>query len=168
MKKIFFLLAISLSTLSIAQQHEIKLDLFDALVLKTIDVAYEYQLNEEASIGFSAQFNFENKDANFRYDQNESFTPYFRHFFTTSQKWNFFGELFLGINSGEKRLINTTTNTPYYTPYTDGALGVGVGTKYKTEKGLVIDGYIGVGRNLFSSNSPIVFPRVGVNIGYAF
>lgn len=55
-----------------------------------------------------------------------------------------------------------------YEDYTDGALGVAVGMKYVSERGFTVDIYGGAGRNLFSSNSPIVVPRVGVNVGWRF
>jgi len=55
-----------------------------------------------------------------------------------------------------------------YKDYSDGALGVAVGYKYSSEDGLTIDGHIGIGRNLFSPFSPILVPRIGVNVGYQF
>jgi len=43
-----------------------------------------------------------------------------------------------------------------------------VGTKYVSTGGLIIDAYAGVGRNLFGSDSPVLVPRVGVNVGWRF
>ena len=93
-------------------------------------------------------------------------TPYYRHYFTTNEQLNFFGEGFFGINSGKKEAIKDSGN--YDVKFTDGALGVAVGAKYIASGGLVIDFYGGVGRNLFGSNSPILLPRVGLNIGWRF
>ena len=42
------------------------------------------------------------------------------------------------------------------------------GTKYVSTGGLIIDAYAGVGRNLFGSDSPVLVPRVGVNVGWRF
>lgn len=73
---------------------------------------------------------------------------------------------FLGINSGKKE--STKDSGVYDLKYTDGALGIAVGTKYVSTGGLIIDAYAGVGRNLFGSDSPVLVPRVGVNVGWRF
>ena len=171
MKKIILLFAICLSSFGYAQQ-ELKLDIADALVVRSLEFSYEKYLTDESSFGISAQFNLAKQSADFRYNENMMITPYYRHYFSTNEKWNFFGEGFLGINSGKKEIkgqINNNGGTlDSYEKYTDGALGVAVGTKYIASGGLVIDLYGGVGRNLFGSNSPVLVPRVGLNIGWRF
>lgn len=164
MKKLVLLGLLFSSAINWAQQ-EIKVDLFDALVFKTFEISYENYLNEESSVGISALFNSDtNGDIN--YNEKRMFTPYFRQYFNANVPWNFFGELFLGINSGNKDLNLDGANISK--SYTDGALGVAIGTKYISRRGLVIDLYGGLGRNLFESNSPAIVPRVGLNVGYRF
>jgi hypothetical protein len=165
MKKIILLFAVCLGSFGYAQQ-ELKLDIADALVVKSLEFSYEKYLTDESSFGISAQFNLAKQSADFRYNENVMITPYYRHYFSTNEQWNFFGEGFLGINSGKKESIKDSDI--YDTKYTDGALGVAVGTKYVASGGLVIDLYAGVGRNLFGSNSPVLVPRVGLNIGWRF
>ncbi len=165
MRKILFAIALLTSTLSFAQQ-EIKVDIADALALKTLDISYEYYLSDQSSVGISALFNFEGKGSDFRYNEDRMITPYFRHYFTTEAKWNFFGEGWFGLNFGEKE-INNSGNTTYKN-YTDGALGIGIGSKYVSSGGLTIDVHGGLGRNLFGSDSPIIVPRVGIGVGYSF
>ena len=165
MKK--FLLIVSLICSTVAySQHEIKLDIADALVIRSIEFSYESYLTEESSFGISALFNLAKQDLNFRYNENIMITPYYRHYFSTNKQWNFFGEGFLGINSGKKEGVKDSNK--YDIKYTDGALGVAVGSKYIATGGLIIDAYVGVGRNLFGSNSPLLVPRVGCNIGWRF
>ena len=164
MKKIFLLLTITISSFAQAQQ-EIKIDIFDALALKTIEVSYEHYLNDQSSVGISVLVNFEKNSADFKYNEKRAITPFYRHYFTTDSQWNFFGEGFFSLNFGETE-ISGVSNA--YEDYTDGAFGVAVGTKYTTENGLTIDIYGGLGRNLFNDNSPIIIPRVGVNVGYRF
>lgn len=165
MKKtiLIFTLLVSSSTFS---QREIKLDIADALVIRSLEFSYENYLTEDSSFGISALFNLAKQDIDFRYNENIMITPFYRHYFTTNEQWNFFGEGFLGINSGKKE--SNPNNNPgiYDVKYTDGALGVAVGTKYIANGGLVIDLYGGLGRNLFGSNSPILVPRIGLNIGW--
>ena len=165
MNKFILVFTLFLSSFGFAQQ-EIKLDIGDALVIRSLELSYEHYLSDESSFGISALFNLTKEDVSFRYNENIMITPYYRHYFTTDKQWNFFGEGFFGINSGKKEAIKDSGN--YDVKFTDGALGVAVGAKYIASGGLVIDFYGGVGRNLFGSNSPILLPRVGLNIGWRF
>lgn len=163
MKKIVFLFTVCIGSLSYAQQ-EIKLDIGDALIIKGLEISYEKYLTDDSSFGVSALFNLAKQSDTFRYNENIMITPYYRHYFTTNEQWNFFGEGFFGINSGKKESVKDSGN--YDVKYTDGALGIAVGTKYVASGGLVIDVYGGIGRNLFGANSPIIVPRIGLNIGW--
>tara|TARA_R110002049_G_scaffold86767_5_gene220351 strand:+ start:15872 stop:16369 length:498 start_codon:yes stop_codon:yes gene_type:complete len=165
MKKIVLILGLLVSSLGYSQQ-EVKLDIADALVIRSLEFSYENYFSAENSFGISALFNLAKQDANFRYNENMMITPYFRHYFTSEAQWNFFGEGFVGINSGKTESIEDSGN--YDQKYTDAALGVAIGTKYSSEGGLVIDIYGGLGRNLFGTESPILVPRVGVNVGWRF
>ncbi len=165
MKKFLFSI-VFLTSFCVQAQQEVKVDLGDALVLKTLEVSYEKYLSEVSSIGVSALFNFEGRGSDFRYNENQMITPFFRHYFTSEAMWNFFGEVWMGINFGEYE-VDPNGNLRYEN-YTDGALGVAIGSKYVSEGGLVIDIHGGLGRNLFGSESPLIVPRVGVGIGYRF
>ena len=161
MKKILFTIAL-LTTCFAQAQQEIKLDLFDALGLKTIEISYEHYLDDQSSVGVSGLINFEKNSSDFRYNEKRAIKPFFRHYFTADSQWNFFGEGFFSLAFGE---LDKKT---YYQDYTDGALGVAVGTKYISQSGMTIDIYGGIGRNLFNSDAPVIVPRVGVNVGYRF
>jgi len=164
MRKLLIVLTVLLSSYIQAQQ-EIKVDLFDALAFKTVEVSYEHYLNEESSIGISALFNSDT-DADVSYNEKSMITPYFRHYFNSNYNWNFFGEIFFGINSGDTNLELEGLNLKE--DYTDGALGVAIGSKYASQRGFVVDVYGGLGRNLFGNDSPDIVPRIGVNVGYRF
>ncbi|MDG2356984.1 MAG: DUF3575 domain-containing protein [Polaribacter sp.] len=165
MKKLLLIVGLISSTVAYSQ-HEIKIDIADALVIRSVEFSYENYLTEESSFGISALFNLAKQDLSFRYNENIMITPYYRHYFSTNKQWNFFGEGFVGINSGKKE--GSKNSNIYDEKYTDAALGVAVGSKYIATGGLIIDAYIGVGRNLFGSNSPLLVPRVGCNIGWRF
>lgn len=166
MKKIILAVVLLVSSYIKAQQ-EVKIDIADALVMKTLELSYEYYLSEQSSVGISALFNFEKKSSDFRYNENQMFTPYFRHYFTSNRNWNHFGEIFLGVNSGDRE-IDLGNNTKTYKKYTDGALGIAVGSKYISNGGFVVGVYAGLGRNMFASDSYSLVPRAGVNVGYRF
>ena len=165
MKKIFLFIAITTSLSSFSQQ-EIKLDIADALIIRSLEFSYEKYINDNSSFGISALFNLAKQEVDFRYNENMMITPYYRHYFSTNEQWNFFGEGFLGINSGKKESVEDSG--VYDVKYTDGALGIAVGTKYVAQGGLVIDVYVGAGRNLFGTESPVIVPRAGVNVGWRF
>ena len=171
MKKILLIAVVFISSFTQAQQ-EIKVDLLDALAFKTLELSYEYYTSESSSIGVSALFNFEKKSADFKYNEERMITPYFRHYFTNNSNWNYFGEVFLGINTGEREIKGTIGpggGTPTtYKKYTDGALGIAIGSKYVSSGGFVVDVYGGLGRNMFTSESRSIVPRVGINLGYRF
>ncbi len=167
MKKVFLIAVIFISSFAQAQQ-EVKIDILDALAFKTVEVSYEYYTSEQSSIGISALFNFEKKSSDFKYNEERMITPYFRHYFTNNTNWNYFGEVFMGINTGEKEIEVEGSTTKQYKEYTDGALGIAIGSKYVSSGGFVIDVYAGLGRNMFSSESRSVVPRVGINVGYRF
>ena len=127
--------------------------------MKTLEVSYEHYIAAQSSVGISALFNFEGSTSDFRYNEDRMITPFFRHYFTNSRNWNYFGELFMGINSG-KNDENIS--------YTDGALGVSVGSKYVSNGGFMVSVLGGLGRNMFTETSPVIVPRFGVNLGYRF
>tara|TARA_B110000090_G_scaffold127787_1_gene141255 strand:- start:5776 stop:6276 length:501 start_codon:yes stop_codon:yes gene_type:complete len=166
MKKILLITSIFASSISFAQQ-EVKLNIANALVLKTIDISYEYYLSKDTSVGISGLYNFEQKSADFRYNEETMVTPYLRHYFTSDRVWNLFGEGFFGIGSGYKK-IEIAGESDIYEKYSDSALGISFGAKYISESGFLVDIYGGIGRNLFSANSPILMPRLGVNVGWKF
>ncbi|MBE7687159.1 DUF3575 domain-containing protein [Tenacibaculum finnmarkense genomovar ulcerans] len=169
MKKTLLIAVLFIGSFAQAQQ-EVKVDLLDALALKTVEVSYEYYTTERSSVGLSTLINFENKSKDFRYNENWMITPYFRHYFTDNSNWNYFGEVFMGINGGEKENKVETAGVVknIEEKYTDGALGLAIGSKYVSSGGFVLDVYAGLGRNMFTSKSPVVVPRVGINLGYRF
>ena len=163
MKKILIVFTVFLSSFIQAQQ-EVSIDLGDALVMKTLEVSYEYYINDQSSIGISGLYNFNKRSSDLRYNEDTMFTPYFRHYFTGNSTWNYFGEIFMGINSGENEVEGSLVNEKYI----DGALGVSVGSKYISNGGFVVTVLGGLGRNMFTENSPVIVPRVGLNVGYRF
>lgn len=165
MKKTLLAFVLLISSLAYSQK-EVKIDIADALIIKSLEFSYEHYLSKNTSFGISALFNLEKQNVGFRYNENTMITPYYRQYFTTNKQWNFFGEGFIGINSG--KVASNEDSGIFDTKYTDGALGVAVGTKYISTSGLIIDLYAGLGRNLFGSDSPVIVPRLGLNVGWRF
>lgn len=164
MKKISILLLFFTFSLASAQQ-EIKANIFDALALKTLTVSYEQYVTDQTSVGASALFNFEGENSDFRYTEDQMFTAFARHYFSSESLWNFFGEVFIAYSDG---VSGTLDNNGTPIDYSDGALGVAVGYKYISSGGFTVDIHGGLGRNLFTDNSPRIVPRLGVNLGFQF
>jgi hypothetical protein len=166
MKKIIFLVLLAMNFAGIAQNNqEIKIDIFDVLALKSLDISYEYIMNEESSVGISVLSNFEKKSASFRYAQKLVVTPYYRQHLFQKDNVNFFTEFFGAVNTGD--LEPDVLGDP--DSYTDFALGIGFGGKYYSENGFVVDFHAGIGRNLFNTDlSQEVVPRVGISVGKRF
>lgn len=164
MKKVFVLFFVFATYFCNAQQ-EIKLNITDALALRTLTVSYEHYATEQTSLGVSGLFNFESESSDFRYTEDTVITAFARHYFSTESLWNLFGELFLAYNNG---VSGNLDNNGIPIEFSDGALGLAVGYKYVSSGGFTVDIHGGLGRNLFTDDSPRVVPRIGVNVGFQF
>lgn len=161
MKRILMISCLFISFSCLAQE-EIKANISDALVMKTLSISYEHYFTDQTSLGLSGLFNLEDESSDLRYNEDQMYTAYLRHYFSTESLWNLFGELFLAYNTGDEE-SNGMINT-----YSDGALGLALGYKYISSGGFTVDIHGGLGRNLFTDNSPRIVPRIGVNVGFQF
>jgi hypothetical protein len=180
MKKLF-LMVIILTTIAMQSQanHEIKFDVFDLTVFKALDVSYQYNLNEEASVGLSLYNNLSDKKNIFGRVEDFTITPYYRQYFPLGGVENIYVEGFFAINSGkdfeDEEILDPITGlgTDEFSEkeikYTDGAFGFALGKSFISPRGFVLDLYAGIGRNLFDSpGSPKIVPRLGINTGFRF
>jgi len=165
MKKMVLLVLIAFLGINMnAQQHEVKLDVFDLTVFKSLDATYMYILNEESGAGVSVFMPLSKKDNLFGYNEKFSFIPFYRQYFPLGPVENVFAEAFFAVNSGDG--VNDSNEA---VKYTDGAFGFAVGKSYISPRGFVAEAYVGAGRNLFDSpGAPNFVPRVGLNLGFRF
>jgi hypothetical protein len=168
--------------------NELKLNAFNVVALKALDVNYEYLLSENYSAGAGLLIKI-NKDGaeeagfgNIEADNNRhwSVTPYLRRYFSKSYAKGLFFEGFGMLNSGETAEYDITeVNTgsgadPTYEyeevvtmeKYTAFALGISVGGKFSLKNGFVTEVYFGMGRNFSLPISGIT--RGGISLGYRF
>lgn len=176
--KRFIILIVVLISLSVQSQNEIKVDVFDLTIFKALDISYQYNLNEEASVGVSIFKNIDDKDNVFNDREDFTITPYYRQYFSLGSTENVYIEGFVAINSG-KDYINSEiiatdgTGSGVFLEneikYTDAAFGFVFGKSFVSPRGFVLDLYAGLGRNLFDSDgSPSIVPRLGINTGFRF
>lgn len=154
-------------------RDELKINAFNLIAFKYVDVTYERLLHEEASFGVSILINAGNNDDLFDYYRKFSVTPYYRRYFSKGYASGFFVEGFGMLNSGEQDIYTfddiTLESERTGENYTDFALGISVGGKFISKKGFIAEVYGGLGRNFFSTDfSPEVVGRGGVSLGFRF
>jgi hypothetical protein len=139
-----------------------------ALILGSLAVTYERILNEESAVGFALNV----PANNYVFDINYTATAYYRYYFGDKPAAGFFGEAFGMLNSVDDYVYDDNFNYGYERKnLTDFAIGVGLGGKWVTKKGLVLELNAGIGRNLFNSQFDrdfTIIGRGGVSIGYRF
>ncbi len=182
MKKIILAAFLSLSILGVnAQETEPVQDVQDRnefkinalyLVLGAIDVTYERLLNEESGVGVSVFIPF---DDEINGDINYYISPYYRFYFGKKYATGFFVEGFGMLNSYNNNTVAFNSDFDIISTneknVTDFALGIGVGGKWVTSRGMFAEVNFGVGRNLFNNNEFDDYEIVGkaaISIGIRF
>lgn len=158
------------------KKHELKLNVFNLIVLSSMDVNYEYLLNKDSSFGVGVFYNFNNIDNELYFPKKFSLTPYYRWFFSDTRfARGFFVEGFGMLNTYEEEIYYDYVGSNYIyntEKETDFALGISVGGKFVTKSGFTAEVYLGVGRNLFHNNENSfendIISRGGISLGYRF
>lgn len=180
MKKKFLLLVLLVScfvshaqeesTVVVDGRNEVKLNaLF--MVVGAFEGSYEYLLNEESGVGVSVFLPF---DDEIKDDINYYVSPYYRFYFGNKFATGFFLEGFGMLNSinDDYEIIYDELISPSYVreKVTDFALGIGLGGKWVTKRGLLGEINFGIGRNIFNANngSTDFVGKLGITIGYRF
>lgn len=174
MKKLILIIALFCSLLGFSQetdetklkQNEIKLNgLY--LVLGAFEGTYERILNDESAVGVSLFLPF---DADINDDINYYISPYYRFYFGNEYAKGFFLEGFGMLNSTNEYLDYFDSENSDKNSVTDFALGIGLGGKWLTKRGLLGEINFGIGRNLFNGdNSDTEFiGKLGITVGYRF
>ncbi|HFS66615.1 MAG TPA: hypothetical protein ENK67_00160 [Flavobacteriia bacterium] len=152
-----------------AQEHEVKLDVLDLAAFKSLDITYQYILNEESAVGLSVLKNLSDTDNIFNYREDFVITPFYRQYFDFAGMSNVYGEVFFALNSGRDFKDTDHDGVDDSIKYTDGAFGLVAGKSFVSPRGFVLDFYAGIGRNLFDAKgAPKIVPRIGINAGFRF
>ncbi|MBT8218391.1 MAG: DUF3575 domain-containing protein [Bacteroidia bacterium] len=145
-------------------KNEVKLNAL-YLLIGAFEASYEYNLNEESSLGASLTFVYEVSDFNF------GLTPYYRLFFGRKPAAGFFVEGNAALFSYDEYDDCVTDSNGFCIDFSESAVtafgvGLSVGGKFLTKREVVVEVYTGVGR-IFSSDGG-AYPRIGINIGKRF
>jgi len=175
MKKLFIVMCLSSCVLGFSQEkepidfkrNELKGNaLF--LVLGAVELTYERLITDDSGLGVSLFFISEDE-----FESSFSLTPYYRAYFGKKPAAGFFVEGFSMINTGISNISYRSDNNGNLIiidrdRFTDFALGFGLGSKWVHKRGFTFEINAGIGRNLFSDESPEVVPRGGITLGYRF
>lgn len=158
--------------------NEISIGALNLVAFGALDVAYERIMTPNTSWAVEAFFlalNKKNEDLSEAYSKDFSLTGKVKYFFSERSAWGFYVNGLTMISSGKY----TPDNIQPYDPdvinwepveqkYTDLALGFGLGGKFVAKQGFFVDLSTGIGRNLFSSNSPTIIGQFNANLGFRF
>ncbi|MGB5941955.1 MAG: DUF3575 domain-containing protein [Leeuwenhoekiella sp.] len=181
---------LSLGYTSIAQEeenlfkkHELKIDAVELIAVANAEFTYEYLFSKYSGAGVAITFDLEGQD-DFDDMVRYAITPFYRQYFFNRQEklaQGLFAEVHLNIGGFKDTSYNSSVDD--YDVYTASALGAGFGIGYKwaSENGFVIEALVGVGRNLSFFSEPSrpnedsyyytdfdFYFRGGIQIGYRF
>lgn len=161
------------------KKHELSLDVLAGLAIPAISPRYEYVLGRYSGVGVDLFFALNNDDIDFDTYEKFSITPYYRQYFFSKEDYGakgFYGEGFVKFYSYEYEqvffndgFVTSVRNESFF----ETAIGAGIGWKWVSDSGFLIDVGFGLGRNLGISNDETDFNnplrlRGGVNFGWRF
>ena len=152
------------------RKHELRIDALEGLIVPALDISYEYVISKYSGVGVSAFAGFSGDD-DLDFDQDWAFTPYYRQYFFNKKDYGargFYAEGLLQVAGGDdfdNFLIGTNTDESW----TKFGIGFGLGQKWVSKNGFVLDLNFGGGRYFGDDNlGPDAFFRGGVGVGYRF
>jgi hypothetical protein len=156
-------------------KNELSIGAFNLVAFGALDIAYERIMTQNSSWAIEAfVLALNNEDIGDPYEKDFSLTGKYKYFFGDRTAWGFYVNGLAMISSGEFRTTDETfVNGNYFydteeKTYTDFALGFGLGGKFVSKQGFFLDLSTGIGRNLFSEDSPTIVGQFNVNLGFRF
>ncbi|TXD82395.1 DUF3575 domain-containing protein [Subsaximicrobium wynnwilliamsii] len=141
---------------------EIKLNTLSAS-LGTIEVEFERTINSKSSVGLSLFTTFDDSGQAFSYDYGSGITGFYRYYLGKKYASGIFFEGFGMLHNtrypsnNSQRDINTNL-----------LAGLGIGYKWISKKGIIIQANFSPGINIFNDEFETISGRAGISIGYRF
>lgn len=145
-------------------QTEIKLNALST-ALGTVEIEFERTLNSNSSFGVSLFSTFEDTGAAFSYDYDSGITGFYRYYLGKKYASGLFFEGFGMFHNTRYPLLNQNISTEINNNL---LLGLGVGYKWISKKGIVLQANFSPGINLFDDSYSNTSGRAGISIGYRF
>jgi hypothetical protein len=154
--------------------NELSLNAFNVVAFGALEIVYERVISENSTWALEAFVNLNNEDSiDDAYEKDLSLTGKYKHFFSSSHARGFYVHGFGMLSGGEQEtdyFYDSIRDEGYYEyeSYTDFAIGFGIGGKFISQGGFLLDLSTGIGRNLFSDRSPEIVGQFMVNLGIRF
>jgi len=182
MKNILFILLLTVTT-CYAQTTDLEIEKnrngtevkFNALSISlgALELEFERTLSRRSSIGLSFFNNLIAPDEYLGYNNENSIAAFYRFYFGKRYAQGFFLEAFGMYNTSDMLrqsfFIGNNQRLEGYETVQDFGVGLGLGYKWVSKKGLILQGNFGLGKNLFNADQgEEVVGRVGISVGYRF
>lgn len=148
--------------------NEISIGAFNLIAFGAIDVTYERILTPNTSVALEGFLLAWNNESSWAYSKERSLTGKYKYFFEDNHGYGLYANGFAMLSSGTLEEDEEGVEIPIEKDYTDLALGFGGGYKFMAKQGFFADVGAGIGRNLFSNNSPTIVAQITVNVGFRF
>ena len=155
-------------------KQEFSLNAFNLVAFGIVDITYERIISENSTWAIEAFYHPSKDDyLNDAYYKELSLTGKYKHFFSSKYASGFYVHGFGMLSNGEYEdgyYYDVGIDEYIYDnhDYTDFAIGFGLGGKFVSKGGFLLDLSGGIGRNLFSDQSPTIVGQFMVNLGYRF
>lgn len=156
-------------------QNELSIGALNLVAFGALDITYERIIDKNSSWaveGFIKALDRDNEDVGDAFYKDFSLTGKYKYFFGENYARGFYVHGFGMISRGEydSNYVTEPNGFGYYEyeDYTDFAIGFGIGGKFVSTGGFFLDLGAGIGRNLFSENSPTIVGQFNVNLGFRF
>ena len=155
-------------------KQELSLNAFNLVDFGIVDITYERIISENSTWAIEAFYHPTKDDyLNDAYYKELSLTGKYKHFFSSKYARGFYVHGFGMLSNGEYEdgyYYDAGVDDYIYDTYdyTDFAIGFGLGGKFVSKGGFLLDLSGGIGRNLFSERSPTIAGQFMVNLGYRF
>jgi|TARA_B110000902_G_scaffold246315_1_gene301305 hypothetical protein len=155
---------------ALEKKNEVKFNVLLPLA-GTFEATYERILNRKSSLGISFLTVFDKEKGD--EDENYTFSPFYRRYFGKKYASGFFIEGFTMLNSTDgKQITDINGNlTPEEEPdVIDMSLGLGLGGKWVTKSGIILEINAGYGKLLFNADKTDhdIVAKFGFQLGYRF
>ena len=155
-----------------SSQNELSINAFNLVAFGIIDIAYERVINESSTWSIEGFYHPSDEEyIDDAYYKDFSLTGKYKHFFSSTYARGFYVHGFgmFSIGEYETGYFEDDFGGEYETEdYSDFAIGFGLGGKFVSTGGFMLDLNTGIGRNLFNNKAPEIIGQFMVNLGYRF
>ena len=162
---------------AVAKRNEVGIDVISAIAIPALNPRYEYILGRYSGVGIDVFVSLDDSDELDDYSEYEKFslTPYYRQYFFSKEDYGakgFYAEGFLKFFTFEEVTFSSIDDTGSEESFFETSIGAGIGWKWISQSGFLVDLGFGVGRNLGLPSEDNVGQEVqvrgGLNFGWRF